>query len=83
MPPELDVPQLPECAEHAWRVFLRLSATRQNGMAANPISYQEMLAYSRMTGDTLAAWEVEAINGIDGAYLASVYDEQKAKDPKK
>lgn len=77
MPPELDVPDLPHYAWHVWSAYHRLSVTRQNGMHINAISYQEMQAYCRMTGDTLAPWEVEAISGIDAEFITYITEQNK------
>ena len=83
MPPELDVPDLPECAWHVWTVYHRLSRTRQNGMSANPISYTEIQAYCQLHHDHLAGWELNVITGIDATFLHSIYEEQEKPKKKK
>ena len=70
-----------ECAWHVWQVYHKLSRTRQNGMGANPISYTEIQAYCQLHHDPLATWEIEAITGMDAAFLTSVHEEQEK--PKK
>lgn len=40
-------------------------------MMANPISFQEIDAYSRLNGIAMTAWEVSLIRRIDTAALAA------------
>jgi hypothetical protein len=72
MPARLaDAPSLPmECRE-VWQSFLALrSSCPSSGFGPGRISFAEMDAYQRMTGDALAPWEVQAIRAADSAYMA-------------
>lgn len=77
-PPELEgVPELPEPASHLMAWFYDLSATRSVGMALNPISYTEIEAWARLTGNKPAPWEVSAIRQLDAAFLQSCHEDQR------
>lgn len=62
---------MPECAVHVWHWFIALSQKRTCGMALNPITWLDMQAWSQMTGIKPLQWELEAISGIDNAFLLS------------
>ena len=71
-PPELlAVPVLPEAGQHVWLWFLQLTRKRTCGMAMNPITWPDIQAWSILTGIKPKQWELEAINGIDEAFLVS------------
>ncbi len=79
-PPELvDEPRLPELCQRLWEWFGELAATRQNGFAANPISFMEIDAWSRLTRTRPALWEIKAIRALDAELLRLSHDEQKEK----
>ena len=83
-PPELvGLPELPECAAHVWRWYHQVSATRQCGMTVNPITHQEIDAWGRLRGIRPLVWELEALFGIDGAFMAHIAEESKRYAPKK
>lgn len=72
-------PELPFEAVHIWNHFVRLSGARTgNGFGANPISFSEMDAYSRLCGWAFDPWEIDAIRLLDDAYL-SISAEQSSK----
>jgi hypothetical protein len=71
------LPEFPEELEHLWRHFVRLSGRRQAGMAANPITYQEVEAYERKSLARLTAWEVGVIMRLDDAVLGVWANNQK------
>lgn len=82
MPPpeELSDYDCPEAAEHVWRWFLEISRRRSgNGFGANPISYTDVLAWSRLTCTQPSALEVEWIMDLDDARLAQEHTAQKKK----
>lgn len=55
-PPYIQLaPKLPEDCESLWSVFCKLG----------DISYAELDSYSRLTGETLGQWEIEAIMGLN------------------
>lgn len=51
---------------------MELSTTRQSGMGVGPISYAEIDAYLRLSGDELTIWEVRLIRRLDNAVRAVV-----------
>lgn len=72
-PPEgLSEYECPDAAEHLWRWFLEVSRRRgSNGFGANPISYSELEAWSRLTETRLSALEVDWIMALDDARAAA------------
>lgn len=52
-----------------WDAFLELSAARQIGMIANPISFADILAYRALTHEPLTAWDVRLIKRLDEVAL--------------
>lgn len=52
-----------------WEAFVDLSASRQIGMIANPISYADIAAYRALTLEPLSAWDVRLIKRLDAAVL--------------
>jgi hypothetical protein len=68
---ELVGPTLPPIAERAWSVFGDLHACRPlSAQGITPISYVEMDAYCRMTGQQLAPLDVFLVRTIDEAFVA-------------
>lgn len=62
-------PPLPAAVIYLWNVFLRLANRRgSNGFGANPISWAEIEAFSRLTRTHLTPWEVEIIETLDNLY---------------
>lgn len=67
---ELAGPGFPEGCEGLHRAFMDLNNVRtSSGFGANPIGYQEMLAYQQLTGWPLLPWEVDAIRQADGTLM--------------
>jgi hypothetical protein len=65
-------PAMPPAGVHVWNIFTKLHASRSSGgFGPSPISYTEMTAFVTLTGWRLDPWEVEAIRGLDDAYLAT------------
>jgi len=65
-----DKPVLPPECLPTWRAFCSMSGRRSYGMnGPMPVSFLEMDAYQRVTGDTLRPWQIEAIERIDGIWL--------------
>lgn len=74
---------MPENYRHCWSWFGELSRTRSsNGFGQNPISYNEIDAWSRLTNIELTPLEVSAIMRLDSAYL-TIQAEQIAQRSKK
>jgi hypothetical protein len=80
--PELRIPPFPEPIRTLWNKFLSLHEGRTYGInGVNPISYTDMDAWMRVTGNRLDQWEVEAVMRIDKAWLkASKDDEEEYAD---
>jgi hypothetical protein len=71
---------LPLQAEHIWRWFCELDASRQSGgFGPSPITYQDIDAYRRLTGEVMQAWEVRAIRAVDDAVLQEIAKAQSKK----
>lgn len=66
----LAAPPCPEGCETLWRIFNDLHACRgSNGFSPNRISYLELDAYTRVSGNKLERWELDAIRRADRAYM--------------
>lgn len=64
------MPEFPGAVGYLWRVYHRLRRRIGAGFAGpNPITWQDIDAFVRRTGLSLAPWEIEAIEGIDDAFL--------------
>jgi len=77
LPEELDTPDLPECAQHIWAWYYQLAAGRQCGMSINPLAWPQIAAWAALNRIQLREWELQAIMGIDGAYLSNFHDSQE------
>lgn len=65
-PTLLDVPPLPPETEHLWSWFITLHPSRPPD---RPLSFPEIDAWARLTGETPAPWEVAALRAVDRAWL--------------
>ena len=81
--PELDVPDLPSYAAHVWQWFWQLSRGRTCGMAMNPITWEAIDAWANRTGNNPRQWELDAITGIDAAFMVSMAPETPPKGKEK
>lgn len=71
MPPQLDVPPIPHELVHVWEYFCQLSSKRTSGgMAANPISDEQIMAWERRHRIQLTPFEGECIDALDQVFLA-------------
>jgi hypothetical protein len=78
MDPQLVPVECPSCILYLWEYFCELSGGRQMSEAGpGPISYREIKAWSDMTGNALAPWEVETVKRIDAVYLKLAYAQRK------
>lgn len=74
---------LPPDAEHVWRWFQELDQARgSNGFGANPISYQDVLAWVQLTGTITRPSEVAAIMMLDRMWLIEQARQASANRPK-
>lgn len=81
--PDLDVPPLPSSCLHVWNWFCQLDGSRQSGMAPNPISYQEILAFFTLFDVFPEEWEVQLIKDFDSEAMKHYAKQMKADEPKK
>ncbi|MBC3920355.1 hypothetical protein H8L32_23025 [Undibacterium sp. CY18W] len=66
-------PQLPFELEYLWRWFLELHNSRSNnGMGPSVITYQDLLAWSHMTGNQPRKFELDAIRQLDRIYFEAM-----------
>lgn len=65
------LPDFPDVARHVWDHFLSIHRGRSYGInGPNPISFQDIESWSRLTGWKLSPWEVDAVKRLDVAYLS-------------
>lgn len=70
MPDRLKPVDCPDWLIYIWHDFLELNQSRgSNGFVANPISYQEIDCWNRLTGKAVTQFEVDTIKMIDSIYL--------------
>lgn len=62
---ELAIPPMPDELGYIWNAFLRLNARRSVGFALEPITFLEIEAFVRLTGQRLQPWEVRILEEID------------------
>jgi hypothetical protein len=73
----------PSILGHCWFWFLELSRSRSSGgFGQNPISYQEMKAWSELTGVRPDNIEVQAIQALDLTYLSVQAEEIRKRTTK-
>lgn len=74
--PEAEVP--PTC-DHIWQWFCDLSACRSHADSGpQPISHQEIQAWSRLTGQIITPEEVDILRAMDKAFLREMSRERRA-----
>jgi hypothetical protein len=68
----------PEDGEHLWEWFWHLSGHRHQGMnGPQPLTYQDLETWSRMTGTLLLREELSILMQMDTAFLNAVADEHE------
>lgn len=61
---------MPPSIAHIWEFFIELQRRRKsNGYGPIPLQYVDIEAWERLTHRKLDLWELQAILGIDDAYL--------------
>lgn len=61
---------MPENMRYVWDYYLELSFTRQNyGWGISPLTYAEILAWSKLRGIFLDAWELDILVRLDAVYM--------------
>ncbi len=63
---------------YLWEWFCRLSGARQiTEFGPGALSYQEIMAWTKLTGTEIESWEVEALKMIDAVYLKQAFKKGK------
>ncbi|MFB1482273.1 hypothetical protein [Corallococcus sp. RDP092CA] len=77
-PPELlDAPPLPDALAHVWGWFAELSNARgASAFTLNPISFQDMAAWGRLSGNRPSPFEVQLLRRLDEVFLVEVSKKQ-------
>jgi len=76
-------PPFPATHADIFQIYYELHAARSNnGFGANPISYSELEAYSRLTRRALGPWEVKMLRRIDSIFLLASSKAQKIESGK-
>lgn len=57
---------------YIWDWFVELHNTRQSGFSANPINFQEIESFCRMSGALIPYWELSVIRKIDSVVLSVI-----------
>ena len=69
-PKELNMPEFPDTLSLVWRIFIELSNSRSQGFSGgSPITYEQMKAYTEITGNTIGPAQAEIIQKLDREYL--------------
>lgn len=68
-PSELDIDDLPTCAESLMHVFMQLAQTRPAGMGPSPISHRDLVAWQEINCIRLTPWESDIVLAMDSAFL--------------
>jgi hypothetical protein len=77
-PKELDEAEIPLEAAHVWAWFCDLhSARSSSGFGPNPISYSEIAAWGKLTGERVRRHEVKLLRQLDTLFLAEAADGKK------
>lgn len=71
LPPDAEPPPFPLALEYVWRWFLQLHNARVSGFGPSAISWLELDAWSRFTGNRPTPWEVQVLMAVDAEYLNS------------
>lgn len=73
VPADLIGPPFPDRYGHLWECFLDLHSGRSySGSGPNPLSWQDILAWSRLTRAGLREWEVRVIKALDQLWLRTM-----------
>lgn len=72
-PGQLDGPEIPPQLAHVYGWFVEISQGRTgNGFGPNPLTWEGIDAWQRLTETVVRPWEVALIKRLDGVYLASL-----------
>ena len=66
----------PDVASHLWVAFTQLHDGRTYGMSGpNPISYDIIDSWCRLSGIDLSYWEIEIIKSLDNLWIKTMNEE--------
>lgn len=73
-----ETPALPDNpAPHVTDWFLEIGPTVATGMGEGPIGWQDMTAWSELTGVELDPWEAKTIRSLSSAFVAERHRARK------
>lgn len=75
------MPPLPMALAYLWQTYRRLRRRKSSGFGPGPIEWPDIDAFLRLSGVSLAPWEIEVIEEIDDVFLRSVAEAQKPSRP--
>lgn len=76
-PGRTDGPEIPYAGLRVWGLFLKLHEQRGTGFGPCPISYRDMVAFARISGEAIRPWEAEIIRALDREFLSVVNKAEK------
>lgn len=83
IPEEFESLPLPPIFSHVWSWFIELSRTRSSsGFGANPLNYNEIFAWSQLTGVVPSNIEVTAIMALDLVFMSVQAEEIRKRSQK-
>jgi hypothetical protein len=68
-PGSKDGPEVPWAGLRVWGIFLKMNDQRGTSFGPCPISYRDMIAFARISGEAIRPWEAEIIRALDREYL--------------
>lgn len=72
-PRGLQGPPFPDLLRPVWSAFVVLSNSRSYSQGRpNPITYDQILAWTKLTESVLSARDVEAVKRLDNVYLRNL-----------
>ena len=81
MPPGLDGPECPPAAAYLWQWYMEIAAARGgSGFGPNPLSFTEIEAWSRLTGNRPGPWETGTLRAFDDAFFRIREENDSRKD---
>jgi hypothetical protein len=67
---ELQLPPFPDELFYLWQTYLRLRRRAPAGFAGpQPVGWQDIDAFTRLSGVRLAPWEIGVVEALDEIYL--------------
>jgi hypothetical protein len=70
IPEELITLELPSTMVHLWGIFVDLDGGRtMHAAGPNPLSWADMLAWTKLTGQYITGSEAQALRALDRAFL--------------